>query len=64
MTKQSNYPLIEISKQQVENLIKVEKETLAVGFTKKTFRTVDLWNIQRQKKQTSIEKRMPGQANL
>ncbi|MEO5889283.1 MAG: hypothetical protein ABIQ31_03475 [Ferruginibacter sp.] len=59
MTKQSNYQVIEISKQAVADLIKVEKETLAVDFTKKTFRTVDLWNIQRQRK-TRDKNRMIG----
>ena len=60
MTTQSNHPLLAISKQQVEELTKVEKETLAIGFNKKTFRTVDLWNIQRQRK-TRAQKGMPGQ---
>lgn len=54
MTKQkSNYPLVELSKQQVENLIKDEKEIVAVDFfngNNKIFGTVDLWNIQRQRK--------------
>jgi len=60
MTKQSNYPLIAISKQQVEELTKVEKETLATGFSKKAFGTVDLWNIQRQRK-ARTQRSMPGQ---
>ena len=63
MTNQSNNPLIKISKQQVENLLKIQDETLAVSYSKKTFRTVDLWNIQRQKK-VRLQKRMPGQTYL
>lgn len=63
MTNQSNNPLIKISKQQVECLTKIEEERLATAFSKKTFRTVDLWNIQRQKK-VRTQKRMPGQSYL
>lgn len=65
MKKQSNYPLTDICKQLVENLNKGEKnETLAVGFlNNKTFSTVDLWNIQRQRK-PRVEKRMLSLANL
>jgi hypothetical protein len=51
MTSKSNYPVIEISKQAVDELTREQKETLATGFINgndKTFRTVDLWNIQRQ----------------
>ena len=60
MTKQLNHPLMAISKLQVEELTKLQKETLAVEFNKKTFGTVDLWNIQRQRK-TRTQKSMPGQ---
>ncbi|MCW3093165.1 MAG: hypothetical protein JWP81_4234 [Ferruginibacter sp.] len=66
MTKQSNYPLIEISKQQVENLCKEQKETLAIEFAdgkNKSFGTVDLWNIERQRK-TRSQKRILSLANL
>lgn len=58
MKKQSNYPLIEMSKQEVSNLVKEEKETLAVEYTGiKSFGTVDLWNIERQRK-SRTQKRM------
>ena len=63
MTNQSNSLLIKISKQQVEDLLTIQDETLAVSYSKKTFRTVDLWNIQRQKK-VRLKKRMPGQTYL
>lgn len=66
MTKQSNYPLIELSKQQVENLIKDEKEMVALDFINsdnKIFTTVDLWNIQRQRKRR-VTKRTLSQFDL
>ena len=61
MTTQTNSPLIQIDQEQVEKLLKVEVETLAVGFSKKTFRTVDLWNIQRQRK-VRVNKTTLGQS--
>jgi hypothetical protein len=63
MKQQSNFPFIEISKQEIEQLVKVEHEKLAVGFHKKIFRTVDLWNIQRQRK-VREPKRTPGPAGV
>jgi hypothetical protein len=53
MKKQSNTLFIEISKEQVENLTTIVKETIAAGYNQaqtKLFTAADLWNIQRQKK--------------
>ncbi|MBC7890261.1 MAG: hypothetical protein H7Z13_20490 [Ferruginibacter sp.] len=60
MKKQSNNLFTTISKQQVEKLTSVVKETLAMGFNQpniKIFTTADLWNIQRQGK-TRIQRRL------
>ncbi len=49
MKKQSENTFAPISKEYIENLTTVVKETLAVEFNHpKTFSTVDLWNIQRR----------------
>ena len=53
MKKQSNTLFIEISKEQVENLTTIVKETIVAGYNQaqtKLFTAADLWNIQRQKK--------------
>ncbi|MEO7767651.1 MAG: hypothetical protein ABIS01_09505 [Ferruginibacter sp.] len=65
MTKQLNYPLVEIGKQLAEKCIKEEKEKFAIGFSgkNKPFGTVDLWNIERQRK-TRGQKRMLSLVNL
>jgi hypothetical protein len=62
----SYHPVIEISKSSIENFINVKKETWAASFTQsniKTFGTVDLWNIQRQRK-SRVQKRIFSQACL
>ena len=61
MKKSLQYPFTEISKQAVASLTKIEQETLATG--KKTFGTVDLWNIQRQRRDRE-QKRIPAQVSL
>ena len=53
MKKQSNTLFTGISKEQVENLTTIVKETIVVGYNQaqtKLFTAADLWNIQRQKK--------------
>ena len=52
MKQQSTALFTQLNKQEVENLTMVVKETLATGFVgqTKTFSSVDLWNIQRQRK--------------
>jgi hypothetical protein len=53
MKKQSNILFNGISKEQVENLTTIVKETIVAGYTQaqtKLFTAADLWNIQRQKK--------------
>ena len=53
MKKQSNTLFTGISKEQVENLTTIVKETIAAGYNQaatKLFTAADLWNIQRQKK--------------
>ena len=53
MKKQSNTLFIDISKEQVENLTTIVKETIVAGYNQaqaKLFTAADLWNIQRQKK--------------
>ena len=52
MKKQSNNIFTAISKENVQNLTSIVKETLAAGFNmpSKTFTAAQLWNIQRQGK--------------
>jgi hypothetical protein len=53
MKQQSNTLFTELNKQELENLTTVVKETLATGIsstTHKTFSSVDLWNIHRQRR--------------
>ena len=53
MKKQSNTLFTGISKEQVENLTTIVKETIVAGYNQaqaKLFTAADLWNIQRQKK--------------
>ena len=60
MKKQSTSLFTQMSKEQFENLTTVVNETLVAGFispARKTFTTVDLWNIQRQGK-TRIQRRL------
>ena len=57
MKMQSQNLFIEISKITSENLTAAVEESLAKGFDNnktKTFSTVDLWNIQRQRRLTVI----------
>ncbi len=59
MKKQSNNLLAPISKENIENLTGIVKETLATGFNhpnSKVFNAVSLWNIQRLGK-SSLQKR-------
>ena len=52
MKQQSTALFTQLNKQEVENLTMVVKETLATEFAGQTkiFSSVDLWNIQRQRK--------------
>ena len=52
MKQQSTALFTQLNKQEVENLTMVVKETLATGFNgqNKVFGSVDLWNIQRQRR--------------
>ena len=53
MKKQSNTLFTGISKEQVENLTTIVKETIVAGYNHaqtKLFTAADLWNIQKQKK--------------
>ena len=53
MKKQSNTLFSGISKEQVENLTTIVKETIAAGYIQaqtKLFTAADLWKIQSQKK--------------
>ena len=53
MKQQSNSLFTQLNKQELESLTTVVKETLATGIssaTHKTFSTVDLWNIHRQRR--------------
>jgi len=52
MKQQTNKLFTPLNKQEVEKLTTVVKETLIEGFTatQKTFNTVDLWNIHRQRR--------------
>ena len=56
MKMQSTNLFEEISKTTKDNLIAQAEETLAKGFESKTktFGSVDLWNIHRQRKSTTI----------
>ena len=57
MKMQSQNLFTQISKTTTENLTTAIEETLAKGFNNnkvKTFSTVDLWNIQRQRRLTVI----------
>ena len=52
MKKQSSNLFTAMSKTAVENLSQEVKETLATGIAgnHKTFTTIDMWNIHRQRK--------------
>ncbi len=53
MKKQSENLFTQISKAEAENLSQQVKETIAIGFNNsqcKTFGSMDLWNIHRQRK--------------
>ena len=53
MKKQSTTLFTQMSNSTVENLTQVVKETLAIGVVgsqAKTFTSLDLWNIHRQRK--------------
>lgn len=51
MKKQSTNQVLQMSKEQTEQLTAVVKETLAIGLEKaKIFSSADLWNIQRRGK--------------
>ena len=53
MKKQSNVLFAQITKQNVDNLTSIVKETIATGLTSvtnRTFSAADLWNIHRQKR--------------
>jgi hypothetical protein len=54
MKHQSNILFTQLNKQEVEKLTTVVTETLALGITNshKTFSSVDLWNIHRQRRST------------
>ena len=55
MKKQSNNLFTQISKEEVENLTQLVKETLAPGLAgqSRSFTSLDLWNIHRQRRTLS-----------
>ena len=59
MKKTLNSPFAPLTKNELNNLTIVVKETIALGFgntVSKVFTTADLWNIQRQAK-TRMQRR-------
>lgn len=58
MEKQTNLNFAKMSKGQLNELTTVVKEIVATDFVPaKSFTVVDLWNIQRRSKTTSISRK-------
>lgn len=51
--------LQDLNKREIETLVHQVKETIAIGYTnEKQFSSVDLWNIQRQRKAIRVRRNM------